>query len=389
MPHLRRLFALLSAALLAAACRGNLDPSSGGTGGSSATTTVTTSTTSAGGTGGTGGAEPEVPYCNRGPSSLICNPYGLALDRAAMSDGTYWSLLGDVFDVDFYRPETLYLDQFEKDPTSCASCEAAAAQGYYLVLVVRNDGGPSTPSNPPADLDIYQASIARVVERYKSVLATVVIEHEADSPASYAGTPAQYLAQLAAGCRAAHQKSAHCTDSGVASTSMLLWLARYYADNGNANEALRILATATGNPEVPALFTAGQASEDDAKAFLAGQQARIDRADALLAGHREAGVDSANFHWYEASETTLNGVIAILRARTGCYRVMTDEMGQRGDAPLETEFKLVLSKELGLPFVVWRSSDTDGARSLVDETGALRPTGERFALVSTTAICAD
>src|SRR6185436_9119899 len=121
-------------------------------------------------------------------------------------------------------------------------------------------------------------------------LASVVIEHEADSPATYGGTPEQYLAELSAGCQIAHQKGAHCTDSGISSTNLLLWLAAYYAKNGNVSEALRILRTADNNPEVPALFKDGQATEQDAEIFLASQKDRIDRSEALLAGHRGAGV---------------------------------------------------------------------------------------------------
>jgi hypothetical protein len=231
--------------------------------------------------------------------------------------------------------------------------------------------------------------MGKVIDHYQGALAAVVVEHEVDAPESYAGTPAQYLVQLGAACEAAHQRGVHCTDSGISSTSLLFWLAHYYAQNGNAGEALRILATAGDNPAVPALFKAGQASEQDAAAFLASQQARIDRAEALLSGHRAAGVDSANFHWYEPSETTFDEILALVRLRTGCYRLMTDELGQRSDIPHDTEAKLVLARELGLPLIIWSSVDGEGSRSLVDETGALRPTGERFAQVSAIATCGD
>jgi hypothetical protein len=390
MNALRPLSALLASALLGVACQSVLTPPPSGSSGTGGGTSSATSAGNGGaGASGEGGAEPFVPYCNRGPSNLLCNPYGLSLERAAMSEGVYWDLLDEVFDVHFYRPEPIQLDLFEKDPTSCASCEAAVAEGYYLVLVLRDGLDPLAPTPPPQDLAEYRAKVGKVIDHFKGSLATVVIEREAESPARYAGTPEQYLAQLAAACEVAHQKGARCTDSGVGSTSLLFWLARYYAQNGNPGEALRILRTAENNPEVPALFKEGSATVADLPAFFAAQQERIDRSETLLAGHRAAGVDAQNFHWYEPSETTLDEIIAILRARTGCFRLVTDEIGQRSDVPLETEFKLVLTKELGLPLVVWSSRDDQGSRSLVSEDGALRPTGDTFAKVSNAVICGD
>ncbi|MFO0761771.1 MAG: hypothetical protein U0359_35335 [Byssovorax sp.] len=393
MPCLRWPSALLGASLLALSAigcdAGIIAPSATSAGAGGATSGTTSGTTAATGGGGAGGAEPEVPYCNRGPKNFVCNPYGLALDQAGMSDATYFGLLDQVFRVHFYRPETLFLDRFEKDPTSCKSCELAAAQGYYLVLVVRAGGDAETPTAPPADLDHYKAVLAQVIDRYKASLGTLVIEHEADLPASYAGTPADYLAELEAGCAVAHQHGVHCTDSGISSTSLLFWLARYYADLGHPAEAVRILHTAKGNPDVPASFLDGTAGEPELPAFFATFEDRIDRADALLGGHRMAGVNLANLHWLEPDETTLDEILALVRNRTGCFRLMTDQLGQRNDAGPETEAKLVLTKELGLPFVVWHSVDGGGTRSLVDPDGTLRPTGERFAKLSAGAVCGD
>jgi hypothetical protein len=259
------------------------------------------------------------------------------------------------------------------------------------VLVVENGDGVGPPS-PPADVTAYETAVGAAIDARGGAIAALVIEREVDPPGLYAGTVDQYLAELTAGCEVAHQRGVACANAGLASTSLLLLLADYYQGLGSATESARILSAASDNPTVAealndALGGALPESAADVAKVLATNQAAIDKAKALVAGYAKAGVDYANFHWYERDEDTFYQAIAFMRAVTGCQAVITDELGQRAQSHADAFFKLSDAKALGLPIVVWFSHDTAGSASLVDGQGDLLPSGVALQELSTTATC--
>jgi hypothetical protein len=356
--------------------------------GGATSSSVSTATTSGSG-GGTGGAEPAVAWCNRGPKIKICKPYSLRLGGADPSDAAYWDLVTNVLGLKFHRPESLFLDRFDADPASCAECDAAAAHGLYLGLVVRNDGGPTQPTSVPKDLSAYKTSLSAALDRYRDALAYVVIEDEATSASRYAGSVSEYLAELKAGCAAAHEKHLKCADSGIGSTTLLFVLAQYYATSGFAGEAMRILRTAKSNPDVPQAFKDGTATAADLDAFLAAQKDEIDQAKALFSGLRDADVDYANFHFYEEDQDTLDEAIAFMRMVTGCNAVITNELGLRVQDGMAALHQLGDAKEYGLTFVTWSAPGTPGFAGLLDDQGNLLPNGVSLESQSMIASCDD
>jgi hypothetical protein len=343
----------------------------------------------ASGSEGTGPGTTSVARCNRGPSSQICNPFGAELRAPNLSRDTYWGLLTDVFKVHFYRPATLFLDQLAKDPAVCVECDTGASKGLYLVLVVRSNGGPLTPTKPPSSLDAYKTALGEVIDRYHGALAVVVIEDEMNSSTSYEGSAADYIAELKAGCEVAHAKGVRCADGGLGSTSLLYLLADYYRGLGGTQGSLRILEAAKSNPSVPQVFKDGQATDQDVAALLLTRKDEIDEAKELLLGFRDAGVDYVNFHWYEEGPDTLDEIIAFMRMTTGCNAVITDELGQRVQDEADAMYKLTDARELGLPFVIWSSRDTENSALLVDAEGNLLPSGMALKKRSTTTTCGD
>jgi hypothetical protein len=327
-----------------------------------------------------------IAACNRGMVATSCNPYGVDLAPGALGDDAALHLVANVFDVPYYRPGTLYLDRLAED-LSCTLCDRALLWNLRLVLVVRAGGDPLTPTSPPASLDAYGKTLGAFLDRYPKAIAAVVIEDEADTGARWSGSVADYLAELAAGCQVAHERGVRCAGSGVSSTSVLFLLAGYYQTHGNTAEAIRILQTAEGNPDVPAVFTSGAPTEQDVLDLLAANQDRLDRTGQLLAGYGGAGADWVNFHWYESNEITLGAVVPLLRLVSGCVGVISDAIGQRDDDPLETTHKLMDLAEMGVRLVVWASADAGSAGSLVDATGALRPTGQALVDASATVDC--
>ena len=361
------LLGTLAAALLAAACgRGG----GGGTGtGGGAGTGGSAGTGSGAGTGGA-----IVAPCNA-PARPLCGPYGIALPQGSLSDATFWTLVKQGLSVTSLRPETQSIAALAASPAACARCDAAAAQGLGLVVAVANGG-------PPASLGGYAATVGALADRYKTALAVIVIEDEPTVAASWSGTPAQYLATLAAGCQAAHAHGARCANGGIDSTTMLLTTADAYLHMGFAAEARRILTAASSNPAIPAV-----ASDQDVQALLASRAAEIGAAREILTGLPAAGADFANFHWYEADEDTFDETIALVRQLSGCNSEMSDGLGTRDASVAQATFLLNDAVELGLVYVVLASPAPGAAGSVADASGAPTAIGQALAADATAVGC--
>jgi hypothetical protein len=307
-----------------------------------------------------------VAPCNQGMTPL-CNPYGLSLPQGSLPDATFWSLVKQGLSVPIFEPPTQTTAALAANPAACTACDAAVAQGLGLVVVVANGG-------PPASLADYATTVGAVAERYKGTLAAVVIEDEPTAAATWSGTPAQYLAELAAACAAVHAHGARCASGGIDSTSMLIVTAGAYLQMGFSAEALRILQAASDNPAIPAVAT-----DQDVQTFLASQAGVIAAAREILAGLPAAGADYANFHWYESDEDTFDETIALVRHLSGCNAEMSDALGMRDASAAEASFKLNDAEVFGLVVAVWVSPAPGATGSVLDATGAQTPVGQALA----------
>jgi hypothetical protein len=326
-----------------------------------------------------------VARCN-GPVQPVCNPFGIDLEEPPLAGVPYWSVVTQDLHAPFYRPSPIFLDQ----GGACPNCEGAVLRGLPLVLGVRANGGPTTPTSPPADPAKYQADLGSVLDAYPGAIAAVVIEDEVDTPARWSGTVDQYLAELAAGCAAAHQRGVRCTDSGVSSTNMLFLMADYYESEGSPTLALGVLAAAGDNPEVVAAFPAWPPAGDaEVMAALAARKPALDGAKALIAGARGAGVDLADFHFFESDLDTFDLAVAYMRNRSGCNTVMTGAFGLRAEDELAASRVLSDAHEFGLGLAVWASRAGGGEALVVDASGAMMANGTAFQMVSSGAMCGD
>ena len=259
----------------------------------------------------------------------------------------------------YFRPESLFLDRWGG---TCQPCDAALSAGLKLVLPVRANGGPATPTTPPSDLEAYRRTLGRVLIRYRP--AVIAVENEENSALFYTGTPEQYGAQLQAACEVAHQQGVPCTNGGLVSALVALLVYYHYLELGDYARAQDFRARAFPPEQHQWLDTP-----------LAREQ--LEKGKQLIAVYRASQIDFVNFHWYIADPGTLREAVIYLRAQLG-RPVMTNEVGQFTDDPTETWNKIGAIVGLGLPIAVWFAQDGPKARGLVNGDGSLRPTGEAF-----------
>lgn len=375
--------AALGAIVIAGACQSPPEGNPGGSGGAAGAATTTTTTDTASTTTSTS-TKPAAAYCNKGYPEA-CNPFGVDLEVPPLAGAAYWSVIRDTLKVPVYRPGTLYLDT----GAACPRCNEAIEQGRVLVLVVRANGGPGTPTVMPEDLAMYKHQIGELLSAHTAAVAAVVIEESPDA-ATWGGTLDQYLELVAAGCEAAHEKGVPCADGGLSSTTMIFLLADHHAAAGSPASAIHIITAAGDNPEVRAAFAVWPpVTAQDLAAGLATQKARLDAARKLLPGVREAGVDLVNFHWYERDQDSLDNSMALARNLSGCNTLMTSDIGQRTQDGIEAFRKAQDAAELGMRLVVWSSRAESGSALLCDGTGALTEIGQVLAGLASTAICGD
>lgn len=277
------------------------------------------------------------------PSELVRRPGGIELARS----------LGAVY----YRPASVFLDRWDG---RCPECDAALGAGLALVLTVRASG--PGPTGPPWDLGAYQWALAKVLDRYRP--AVLVIENEENSALFYAGTPAEYAAELEAACAVAHERGVPCANGGLVSSLVALLV---YDDARRAGDTARAerIARSAFTPEERAQLDSVRAHE------------QIENGEVLLASYRAAGADYLSFHWYIADPQILAEAVSFLRARTR-LPVMTNEVGQVTDDPEDTTKIMAGLVAAGIPIAVWFGLDGPKARGLVDPDGTLRPTGDAF-----------
>ncbi len=293
------------------------------------------------------------------------NPFGLMLPWA-WDQPAKAAQFAQSMGVSSYRPLSIYLDR----PLLCAECVSARQRGLDLIITVRNNGGGAEgqrqATTPPGDLNAYRTAIQSAAAKWQPLL--LVIENEENSRIFYAGTAQQYLAQLKIACDVAHAASVPCADGGLTSRAVVALTIQSYLREGRHDAAIS-LARRTVAPQVATVAQLQQ--------LLARFSDELTKAETLLNGISDAGADYLNFHWYESDPQALGEIVEFLRVTSG-LPVITNELGQRNDDPADTTAKLQTVLDLGLEMAVWYSTDGPQARSLLDATGKLRPTGLAF-----------
>jgi hypothetical protein len=252
----------------------------------------------------------------------------------------------------------------------------AQAQGFEVLTTATNG---AFPAPPPTDLGDYQARLARNLADYPTPL--VSIENEPTADRYYTGTPAQYLAELAAAVPVAHSQGVKISDGGLVSTGVQL--ATWYDLWTNSGCAAADHYAAVGLPGSrtgPGLIADLPSCADPNHPILGSTpKARqvLDDTLELIAGFRSIPIDYVNFHWYQSTAEAMKTTVEYLRRATG-KQVITNEIGQFDDSPGTVNALLDMTAQLHIPWVVWFASDGTGAVGMFNPDNSIRPNGLAF-----------
>lgn len=301
------------------------------------------------------------------PPAPTANPYGVMVGGSGLTLKSRIEVARKL-GVAYVRPWDLTLSEwggFHKD------LEAFQAEGFGIVITIRNTGdrgGPDTsPSKPPLDLANYQRRLGEVLDKYRPAL--IAIEDEESSPARFAGTPEQYAAMLAAACEAAHARGVRCTNGGIPAKLLALLVTEHYRSQDKDQLADDFFDRALSESERGAIRGPG-GKEKAAKAIEKGKQ--------LLGGYAKARADYVNVHWDEPDAGAFEEAIAYARAATG-LPVVTNALATTSSDDDDVTELLAVTRDAGMPFVVWSSLDRGDRRALQNPDGALRSSGRAFA----------
>ncbi|MBK7974728.1 MAG: hypothetical protein IPK07_16100 [Deltaproteobacteria bacterium] len=295
------------------------------------------------------------------------NPYGVMVGGSGLTLKSRLEVARKL-GVAFVRPWDLTLSEwggFHKD------IEAFQAEGFGIVITIRNTGdrgGPDTsPSKPPLDLANYQRRLGEVLDKYQPSL--IAIEDEESSATRFAGTPEQYAAMLAAACETAHTRGVRCTNGGIPAKVLALLVTEHYRAQDKDDLADDFFDRALSESERGAIRGPG-GKEKTARAIDKGKQ--------YLAGYSKARADYVNVHWDEPDASALEEAIAYVRAATG-LPVVTNALATSSSDDDDVAALLAATRKAGMSLVVWASVDRGDRRALQNPDGALRSTGRAFA----------
>lgn len=301
------------------------------------------------------------------PPAPAPNPYGVMVGGSGLTLKSRIEVARKL-GVAFVRPWDLTLSEwggFHKD------LEAFQAEGFGIAITIRNTGdrgGPDTsPSKPPLDLANYARRLGEVLDKYKPAL--IAIEDEEASPAHFAGTPEQYVAMLATACETAHARGVRCTNGGIPAKLLALLVTEHYRAADKDQLADDFFRRALSESERGEIRGPG-GKQKTAKA--------IEKGKALLGGYAKARADYVNVHWDEPEAKAFAEAVAYARAATG-LPVVTNGLASTSSDDDDVSALLAVTRDAGMPLVVWSSLDRGDRRALQNPDGALRSTGRAFA----------
>ena len=252
----------------------------------------------------------------------------------------------------------------------------AQEQGFQVLTTATNGAFPAAP---PTDLADYQARLARELAAHPTPL--VSIENEPTADRYYTGTPADYLAELAAAVPVAHARGAKISDGGLVSAGVQLATWNDLWTHSGCAAADHYAAIA-----FPASRIGGEVISDvpscaDPNRTILGSNPKalqvMNDTNALIAGFRSIPIDYVNFHWYQSTPEAMKTTVEFLRRATG-KQVITNEIGQFDDSPDTARGLLDMTAQLHMSWVVWFASDGSGAVGMFNSDGTIRSNGLAF-----------
>lgn len=260
------------------------------------------------------------------------------------------------------------------DDTSTSGLRRLSANGFKVVLNVCWKKITNGPVPFPTDLDAYKKILSALLDTYKPEV--LVIENEELNNAYHSGTVNDYLNELNVAIEVAHSKGVKVTNGGIGSTVAILLTYKNYITTGQLTAAKDFAARM-----IPATIL-GQATKPGRSLYL-----KLDTAQMLFNGLALSNVDFINFHWYQPGRIgdnnndtavdikAISEVISFLS--TSGHKVMSNEVGQLNTSPYTVTNTLDAFK--GVSYLLWYSNDGgNGAKSLFNSDGSLRPNGVAF-----------
>ena len=249
-------------------------------------------------------------------------------------------------------------------------------QGFEVLTTATNGAFPAAP---PADLADYQARLARELAAHPTPL--VSIENEPTADRYYVGTPADYLAELAAAVPVAHAHGAKVSDGGLVSAGVQLatWYDLWTHSGCAAADHYAAIAFPTSRIGGEVISDVPSCADPN-RPILGGNPRALqvmNDTNVLIAGFRAIPIDYVNFHWYQSTPEAMRTTIEFLRRATG-KQVITNEIGQFDDSPDTARALLDMTAQLHVPWVVWFASDGSGAVGMFNPDGSIRSNGLAF-----------
>jgi hypothetical protein len=252
----------------------------------------------------------------------------------------------------------------------------AQEQGFQVLTTATNG---AFPAPPPGDLADYQARLARELAAHPTPL--VSIENEPTADRYYTGTPADYLAELAAAVPVAHAHGAKISDGGLVSAGVQLATWNDLWTHSGCASADHYATIAFPTSRIGGQVISDVPSCADPNRPILGSNPKalqvMNDTNALIAGFRSIPIDYVNFHWYQSTPEAMKTAIEFLRRATG-KQVITNEIGQFDDSPDTARGLLDMTAQLHLPWVVWFASDGSGAVGMFNSDGTIRSNGLAF-----------
>src|SRR4051794_21058371 len=253
----------------------------------------------------------------------------------------------------------------------------AQAQGFEVMLTTTNG---EFPAGPPTDVAAYQAKLGQALVDHPTPV--VAIENEPTADKFYAGTPDEYLAELAAAIPVAHAHGTKISDGGLVSAGVQLatwedlWLHQGCA------AADHYAAVAFPGSRIGGEVISDVPSCADPNRPILGSNPKalqvLNDTNTLIAGFRSLPVDYVNFHWYQSTPEAMQTTVEFLRRATG-KQVVTNEIGQFDTSPDTLHGLLDMAARLHIPWVTWFASDgSGGAMGLFNPDNSIRSNGLAF-----------
>ena len=260
-----------------------------------------------------------------------------------------------------------------------------AQRGVKVVMTAVNDQQPDGTGNNPAHPPVTLDELATYRVRLDHILDTVpaptllMVENEENAANFFAGTMAQYRAELDAAVEVGHAHGVKVTDGAITSDPLALLTWQDYKDRGLDAQADDFAARAFAAP-AKAWILRDLRKVPFTGLSRASLQTSWDKAKQLVPLLAGSAADFVDFHWYIDDDQALREAVEYLQRATGKPAVTT-EIGQydtTGSVVTGHLGKVV--EALHLPLVLWFDWDGDPAMGLHDpgHPGQLRSNGTAF-----------